>query len=205
MQISLGHFVYQQNTSQKDVGLGLAQKINLRIVTNKYIPKELIYYIFKICEEKKFCVTTKFHSVEIFIYFIEFIENKFLSNDPDVLSEDQKNLKTKIDLQLYALTSLLIISKFIEINPLTLTECHYYSDQNFTRRHILLAEQEILVSIGFDLISVGPTIPDIVFLLLENVKNFVVEKDFRLLVCVVIMVFEIGFHLPIYESYSDSP
>jgi hypothetical protein len=145
---------------------------------HKFIPKEIFFYLFKICEERKYSVTTKFQSTQVLSTFITLLEKnhthphpqpqpKTPANNPKRLNPTQPSLITQtadINLQLYALTSLFLISKLHEYQPLTLTDLHFYSEQNFTRRNFLEAENEILYSLDFDLLSLPTSIPEMICL-----------------------------------------
>lgn len=143
---------------------------------HKFIPKEIFFYLFKICEERKYSVTTKFQSTQVLSTFITFLEKKHSLTHPQPKTPQpnprrpnpsQPTLITQtadINLQLYALTSLFLISKLHEYQPLTLTDLHFYSEQNFTRRNFLEAENEILYSLDFDLLSLPMSIPEMICL-----------------------------------------
>lgn len=122
----------------------------------------LIDFIFQFCKVANLTSETAQASLLAFDYYIN----------------NEKDLK-KYELQLVAMTCILVCSKMFDMNSLSLNTLHRISAHIYNNAMVLNCEQHILTTLDYDLFFRDNLIIDRVGLFLENVSFFFDEKDFK--------------------------
>lgn len=88
----------------------------------------------------------------------------------------------KHDIQLIAMTCILICSKMFDVNPLSLNTLHRISTHVYNNAMVLNCETYLLRLINFDVFVRDNLLTDRVGLYLENVRCFFEKEDFNVFV-----------------------
>ena len=88
----------------------------------------------------------------------------------------------KHDIQLIAMTCILICSKMFDVNPLSLNTLHRISTHVYNNAMVLNCETYLLRLINFDVFVRDNLLSDRVGLYLENVRCFFEKEDFNVFV-----------------------